>query len=115
MNPIVAQRQLLREIPDEVLQFQPQARYESLPAEPMYCKACLARRHPRRLAAAQKVALGRPSNVHRSNPFPRLKAEDCSPIARTSVTDPESPARNHCTAWAVCHTNDTAPSPIAVR
>jgi hypothetical protein len=63
MNPIVAQRQLLREILDEVLQFQQQARYESLPADPMYLKVCLARRHPRQLAAAQKVALGRSSNV----------------------------------------------------
>src|SRR5215472_6665299 len=49
MNPIVAQRQLLREILDEVLQFQPQARYESLPADPMYLKVCLARRHLRQL------------------------------------------------------------------
>jgi len=63
MNPIVAQRQLLREIVDEVLQFQPQARYESLPADPMYLQVCLARRHLRQLAAAQKVALGHPSNV----------------------------------------------------
>jgi ribosomal protein S25 len=63
MNPIVAQRQLLREILDEVLQFQPQARYESLLADPMYLKVCLARRHLRQLAAAQKVALGRPLNV----------------------------------------------------
>ena len=44
-----------------------------------------------------------------------LRPRIAPPIARTSVTDPESPARNHCTAWAVCHTNDMAPSPIAVR
>ena len=61
MNPIVAQRQLLREIPDEVLQSQPQARYESPPADPVYLKVCLARHHLRQLVAAQKVALGRPS------------------------------------------------------
>jgi len=36
MNTIVAQRQLLREILDEVLRFQPQARYECPPADPMY-------------------------------------------------------------------------------
>ena len=63
MNPIVAQRQLLREIPDEVLQSQPQARYESPPADPVYLKVCLARHHLRQLVAAQKVALGHPSNV----------------------------------------------------
>ena len=86
MNLIVAQRPLLREILDEVLQFQPQARYESLPADPIYLKFCLARRHLRQLAAAQKVALGRQPNVASIKSVPAIKAEDCSPH-RPNISD----------------------------
>src|SRR6516165_9756045 len=86
MNSIVAQRQLLREILDEVLQFQPQARYESLPADPIYLKFCLARRHLRQLAAAQKVALRRQPNVASIKSVPANKAEDCSPH-RPNISD----------------------------
>jgi len=86
MNLIVAQRPLLREILDEVLQFQPQARYESLPADPIYLKFCLARRHLRQLAAAQKVALRRQPNVASIKSVPAIKAEDCSPH-RPNISD----------------------------
>jgi hypothetical protein len=55
-------------------------------------KVCLARRHLRQLAAAQKVALGRPSNVASIKSVPAPKTEGCSPIARTSVTDGGKPS-----------------------
>jgi hypothetical protein len=84
MNPIVAQRHLLREIVDEVLQSQPPARYESPPADPVYLKGCLARRHLCQLTPSKKLPYAAHQTWHRSDPFPHLKAERYCHIARTT-------------------------------
>jgi hypothetical protein len=95
MNPIVAQRQLLRQILDEVLRCQSQVRYESPHADPVYLKIALARalvgRHPKTCA--------RPSIKNRdiAQTFSHLTVEGHASIAQLSVTDPEGLARNNCT------------------